>query len=56
MSNRSMTASRPTSVPPPASARHWSAAARLLASLAIIVYLAAVTLPPLAGHSMMVLP
>jgi len=49
MSNRSMTASRPTSVPPPASARHWSAAARLLASLAIIVYLAAVTLPPLAG-------
>jgi hypothetical protein len=49
MSNRSMTASRPTTVPPPASARHWSAAARLLASLAIIVYLAAVTLPPLAG-------
>jgi hypothetical protein len=44
-----MNASRPTIVPPPASARHWSAATRLLASLAIIVYLAAVTLPPLAG-------
>ena len=49
MSKRSMIASRPTTVPPPASARHWSAAARLLASLAMIVYLAAVTVPPLAG-------
>jgi hypothetical protein len=50
MSNRSMTASRPTTtVPSHDTTRPWSAAARFLASLAILVYLAAVTLPPLAG-------
>ena len=44
-----MTVRRSSPVPPSASTRTWSAAARFLASLAILVYLAAVTVPPLAG-------
>jgi len=49
MSNRSMSASRTSTFPTPASARTWSVPARFLASVAILVYLAAVAVPPLAG-------
>jgi hypothetical protein len=44
-----MPASHPAAVASASHAHPWSAAARLIASLAILVYLAAVIVPPLAG-------